>query len=252
VKSIGGIRVSSAFVREKGLVDDRRWMLVDNNKIFMTQRDHPRLSLFKTERTGHSFCIRYGQDVLDLPAPSNLNGEPETVRVWDDMVSVKFADASVNKWFSDRLAFPCNLVWFPEENFRPVDPDYAVGKENVSLADGYPLLVIGQASLDDLNTRLTEPVPINRFRPNLVFTGGKPYEEDHWKSFRVGNNRFLGVKTCGRCVTTTVNQETGEKGREPLLTLSRYRREGEKISFGQNVLAVDHNEIREGDEISFE
>jgi uncharacterized protein len=132
-----------------------------------------------------------------------------------------------------------------------VDATYAINQEQVSLADGYPMLIIGQASLDDLNRRLVDPVPMNRFRPNLVFTGGMPYEEDEWRSFRIGINKFAGVKPCSRCVMTTINQETGEKGWEPLTTLSGYRKRDGEVYFGQNVLAIDHHEIHEGDEISF-
>ena len=127
--------------------------------------------------------------------------------------------------------------------------EYKINDENVSLADGFPLMIIGMASLDDLNHRLKVPLPMNRFRPNLIFTGGEAYEEDGWKNFTVGKNRFAGVKPCARCVTTTVNQETGEKGMEPLVTLSKYRKKDNQVYFGQNVLAIDKNEIHEGDEI---
>jgi uncharacterized protein YcbX len=113
-------------------------------------------------------------------------------------------------------------------------------------------LIIGQATLDDLNNRLKDPIPMNRFRPNLVFSGGEPFEEDDWKGFVVGSNRFAGVKPCARCIVPTINQDTAEKGREPLLTLSTYRKRDNEIYFGQNVLAIDHKEIHEGDEIKVE
>ena len=116
----------------------------------------------------------------------------------------------------------------------------------------YPVLIIGQSSLDDLNQRMKEPLPMNRFRPNIVFTGGEPYEEDGWKNFRIGQNRFVGVKPCSRCVLTTVNQDTGKKGIEPLATLSTYRMRNNKVYFGQNLIPLDHNEIAEGDEIVLE
>ena len=109
--------------------------------------------------------------------------------------------------------------------------------------------MIGQSSLDDLNSRLEFPVPMNRFRPNLVFTGGQPYEEDSWKLLTIGNNKFAGVKPCSRCVLTTVDQNTGEKGKEPLATLAKYRQHENKIYFGQNLLSIDHHTIHEGDEI---
>ena len=120
----------------------------------------------------------------------------------------------------------------------------------VSLADGYPLLIIGESSLADLNKRLAFPLPMNRFRPNLVFRGGEPYEEDIWRNFTVGRNRFVGVKPCARCVLTTVDQDTGKKGIEPLLTLAKYRKRDGGVYFGQNVIALDNYEIKEGDGIT--
>ena len=143
----------------------------------------------------------------------------------------------------------CRLVYFPEVNQRPVDEKYRIENDQVSLADGYPYLIIGQSSLDDLNSKLTNPLPMNRFRPNFVFTGGKPFEEDNWRNFAIGKSRFAGVKPCGRCVLTTVNQETTERGTEPLATLATYRRTNNKIYFGQNLLALTCHDIYEGDTI---
>ena len=144
---------------------------------------------------------------------------PTTVNIWDDTVSAFDVDGSYSQWFSELLESPCRLVYFPEENSRPVDPRYKVNHEQVSLADAYPFLIIGQSSLDDLNSRLTEPIPMNRFRPNFVFTGGEPFEEDTWRNFSIGSTRFVGVKMCARCQLPTVNQDTAEKGAEPIKTL---------------------------------
>jgi len=151
--------------------------------------------------------------------------------------------------FSVRLGVKCKIVSCPEENRRPIDPEYGINQEQVSLADGYPFLIIGEKSLADLNKRLKQPLPMNRFRPNLVFSGGNAFEEDAWRNFRIGNNRFVGVKPCSRCAITTVNQDTAEKGIEPLATLSTYRKRDGKVYFGQNVIAIDHGKIFEGDEI---
>lgn len=249
VKSLGGIRMTSASVMEKGLTNDRRWMLIDDRGKFMTQRTTPPMALFKLKAQGDTFVVRHGDDELILPGRGTLEGEQITATIWDDEVQVVEASPAHSAWFSKRLGIPCRLVEFPEQNPRLIDEQYRTGEEHVGLADGYPLLVIGQASLDDLNTRLDSPVPMNRFRPNLVFTGGTPYEEDTWKTFAVGKNKFKAVKTCARCVLTTVNQDTAEKGREPLLTLSRYRKQGDRILFGMNVIPIDCNTINEGDEI---
>ena len=159
-------------------------------------------------------------------------------------------DDNVHEWFSKYLGFSCQLVSFPEANDRPVDPLYSINEEHVSLADAYPFLIIGQRSLDLLNDKLEQPVPMNRFRPNFVFTGRDAHEEDQWREFTIGSNRFAGVKLCARCVLTTVNQDTAEKGIEPLYTLSTYRKVANKVLFGQNLVALDHGIVKVGDRIS--
>lgn len=248
VKSLGGIRVRSAKVCEKGLYADRRWMLVDDQGKFLTQRAYPKMALFKLRQSGEGFEVMFGADMIRLPEPPTT-GETMPATIWNDTVQVLQAPSSFHPWFSERLGMACRLVHFPESHARVVDPMYRLNNENVSLADGYPILIIGQSSLDDLNNRLAAPVPMNRFRPNFVFTGGAPYEEDGWRNFRVAGTKFVGVKTCARCVLTTVDQDTGIAGREPLLTLSKYRRQGDRILFGQNVIPVDFNEVHEGDEV---
>jgi len=251
VKSLGGIRLRSARVQEKGLQFDRRWMLTDENGKFLTQRKIPRMALFKLHQQDGAFHISFEKDTITLPSEAPAGAEKKAA-IWGDEVMIAEAPDSFHQWFSDRLERPCRLVAFPESNERLIDAKYRPAQENVSIADGHPLLVIGQASLDDLNTRLEQPVPMNRFRPNLVFTGGAPFEEDAWRKFSVGKNRFLATNPCGRCVLTTVNQDTGVQGREPLLTLSRYRKKNEGIYFGMNVIPVDYTEIYEGEEITVE
>jgi uncharacterized protein YcbX len=250
VKSLGGIRMHSAKVLPKGLDHDRRWMLIDAENKFMTQRVYPQMALFKVEYQSGNFSICHSDQLTDLPFQSESN--PIKAQVWDDAVEVYEVSPQHSEWFSQIMGMNCRLVSFPENNIRPVDPRYAINDDHVSLADSYPLLIIGQSSLDDLNQRLKEPLPMNRFRPNIVFTGGEPYEEDGWKSFRIGQNRFAGVKPCSRCVLTTVNQDTGIKGIEPLATLSTYRMRENKVYFGQNLIPLDHNEIAVGDEIVLE
>jgi uncharacterized protein YcbX len=251
IKSLGGIRVQSAKVCQKGLAFDRRWMLVDELGKFMTQRADPALALFKLHMDDHFLHVSFQHDRISIP--KFLTSATTTIQatVWDDTVTTTEVDASVSAWFSAKVGKHCKLVAFPEQNSRPVDTNYQRNNEHVSLADGFPYLIIGQASLDDLNAKLEKPLPINRFRPNFVFVGGEAYEEDQWTNFKIGKNAFVGVKPCARCVLTTIDQETGLKGVEPLATLAKYRKKENKIYFGQNVLAIDHNEIYEGDEITF-
>lgn len=250
IKSLGGIRLKNARVSPKGLHLDRRWMLVDENNQFLTQRVHPKMALFKLHLDSDQLAIRFKEDTLVVPVAAPVEREVQAT-IWDDTVTVNELGNHYARWFSDRIGFPCKLVSFPEENARPIDPRFRLNEQNhVSLADGYPLLIIGQASLDDLNKRLAKAVPMNRFRPNLVFTGGQAYEEDTWRDFKVGATRLVGVKPCARCVLTTVDQETAAKGAEPLATLSSYRKVENRVLFGQNVIPIDYTTIQEGDEIT--
>ncbi|NOT74640.1 MAG: MOSC domain-containing protein [Cyclobacteriaceae bacterium] len=251
VKSLGGIRLKSSQVMGKGLRYDRRWMLVDENNMFMTQRICHSMALFKLSFVENGFKIQFKTDSHILPLHHQVIDTPLDVQVWDDRMKAFEVSEESSRWFSERLGLNCKLVFFPEENQRLIDEKFRVNNEQVSLADAYPLLVVGQSSLNDLNERLEDPVPMNRFRPNLVFTGGEAFEEDQWKDFTVGSNRFVGIKPCARCILTTINQDTAEKGREPLLTLSNYRKRDSKIYFGLNSVPVDQNEIKEGDEIIF-
>ncbi|HEY9045155.1 MAG TPA: MOSC N-terminal beta barrel domain-containing protein [Ohtaekwangia sp.] len=250
IKSLGGIRLSSAKVMEKGLQYDRRFMLVDNEGKFMTQRVYPAMALFKLSMHDSTLTVQYQQQTLTLPVIPEIHTPDTTVQIWDNTVQAHEVHPSYSQWFSERLGLSCRLMFFPEKNERPVDPQYKVNDEHVSFADAYPFLIIGQSSLDDLNSRLKEPVPMNRFRPNLVFTGGEPYEEDTWRNFSVGQNEFVGVKPCARCVLTTVNQDTAIKGAEPLKTLASYRNRNNKIYFGQNLVAINHFPIQVGDSIN--
>jgi len=242
----------SAQVMGKGLRYDRRMMLIDETDTAITQRVYPKMALFKTSISGEQLKIKYGQHELTLPLEEHGLSSPLDVSIWNDRVKAFEVSTLHSEWFSEILGMRCRLVFFPEENERPIDPRYEVNSENVSLADAYPFMIIGQSSLDDLNSRLEEPVPINRFRPSFVFEGGDSYEEDNWRNFTIGDVRFVGVKMCDRCVLTTVNQNTAEKGVEPLKTLASYRKADNKIYFGQNLVALDHTVVNVGDRIALE
>jgi uncharacterized protein YcbX len=255
VKSLGGIRLTSAKVMEKGLLHDRRWMLIDENNIFMTQRAHPVMALFKPAVDTNRLTITKknavnNQSSISLDINTSSLGASFKCKIWDDEVEVCEVDPLISEWFSIQMGMTCKLVSFPEENSRPVDARYKINNEQVSLADAYPFLIIGQSTLDHLNSKLQEALPMDRFRPNFVFTGGEPHDEDNWREFSIGKTRFVGVKLCARCPLPTVNQETAEKGIEPLLTLSTYRKRENKVLFGQNLVALDHYEVSVGDKIT--
>lgn len=252
IKSLGGIRVEQAQVMEKGLEWDRRWMLVDENNQFLTQRDVHEMALFKLQFNDHTLTVSFGSDVLHVPLLSTHAAHVSKAMIWDDEVTVVEGDPQHSQWFSDRMKRKCRLVFFPEENRRQIDANYVKDTMNVSLADGYPFLLIGQRSLDDLNRRLEHAVPMNRFRPNFVVAGAEPYAEESWSQFSIGKIQFQGVKPCARCNIPTIDQATGASGKEPIRTLSRYRRSGEKVLFGQNVIARGEGIIRVGEKVLVE
>ena len=252
IKSLAGISLGSAIVEERGLQYDRRWMLVDEKRQFITQREVPRMATVKIEVGDGSLHASMNGDRIEIPAGPGT-GETANVKIWSSSVKGEFYPAAVNEWFSTRLETNCRLVLMPETTKRKVSPFYAVRKfkDTVSFADGYPFLLIGEASLADLNSKLDEPVPMNRFRPNFVVKGSGPFEEDTWKRIRIGSTEFHVVKPCARCVMTTVDQVRGEKaGKEPLRTLSSYRNRNGNVLFGQNLIAdKPGGSVKVGDEV---
>lgn len=256
VKSLGGISLTEAVIEEKGLQYDRRWMLVDENGGFLSQRVFPRMATFKMAVVENGLQVTHGSDRLEIPFEP-LPGEKTRVKIWDDLTDAIVYPTTVNDWFSLHLQKDCRLVKMPEETRRQVDPEYAVrqAQDVVSFADAYPFLLIGESSLQDLNSRLGKPVPMNRFRPNLVVSGAGPFAEGEWKVIRIGETVFHSVKPCARCVMTTIDQATGlSDAPEPLKTLTRYRlvrKNGKnKILFGENLIAESAGKmIRLGDKI---
>lgn len=252
VKSLAGISLNEAVVEDRGLRFDRRWMLVDEANQFMTQREFPVMARIRVAMNGSHFTAAIDDKSLDISV------KPETdvfanVKVWSSSVNAQIFGKETNGWFSEVLRKNCKLVLMPEETRRTVNPIYAVRrfKDMVSFADGYPFLLIGEGSLADLNSRLETPLPMNRFRPNLVVEGSEAFAEDTWKRIMIGETEFHVVKPCERCVITTVDQERGEKvGKEPLKTLATYRNQNGNVLFGQNLIAEQAGgSIYVGDEI---
>jgi hypothetical protein len=250
IKSLGGIAVSNALVTDRGLQYDRRWMLVDNNHVFLTQREWAAMALFDVAIQAEGLLVTHKPDGAAMLIPFEpQTSEVITVEVWSDYCKAIVVSHEANQWFSELLNMDCKLVYMPDVVKRSVDGRYAMDEEIVSFADGYPMLLIGQSSLDDLNNRLQEQLTIRRFRPNIVFTGGVPFEEDELEAFTINNIHFFGVKLCARCVITTINPDTAAKGKEPLRTLATYRMENNKIYFGQNLLHKGNGMIQVGDAI---
>jgi uncharacterized protein YcbX len=251
IKSLGGIRVDSSLVTDRGLAHDRRWMLVDENLRFLSQRECHRMALLQTAIDGAGIRVSLKTDPhQSFVVPfAPVSRESVEVEIWDDRCAALAVSAEADRWFSRMLGLPCRLVYMPEETRRYVDPTYAMNRDITSFSDGYPILAIFQESLDDLNARLAEKIPMDRFRPNLVLKDGNPYDEDRLGAFRIGDMIFRGVKPCARCVVTTIDQQRGTASAEPLKTLSTYRQVNHKVMFGQNIVVSGTGNIRVGDHI---
>lgn len=237
VKSLGGISLQTAEVERRGLKNDRRYLLVDENRRFMTQREFPQMAFLKLSFAENGFSVFNikNNSVMLVPFESTSN-ETIKVKIWKDVCNAVTVDKNLDLWFSNAISKKCSLVYMPDNEKRIVEKEYIDEDHIVSFADAYPFLIIGQASLDDLNSRMQIPIPINRFRPSFVFSQGNPYEEDNWKKFKIGAVEFEAVKPCARCVITTTDQQTAVRNDEPLKTLSTYRKINNKVMFGMNLV----------------
>jgi len=249
IKSLPGIRLNKAKCLSKGLKFDRRWMLVDSKGKFISLRNERKLINFTIDQTGLGFDIGSSEMKSTIQLPHTLaDGDERKVKIWDDEVISLQGNLGWDDWFSEALGRAVSLVYFPEENDRKIKEKWQVEGESVSLADGYPYLIIGQNSLDNLNQKLKKPIGVERFRPNFVFKGDESYSEFLWKEFSIGDVDFMGLKPCERCIVTTIDTITGIAEKEPLKTLSKEKID-EKIVFGQHVLARETGEVKIGDDI---
>lgn len=255
IKSLKGISLRESIIERKGLQFDRRWLLVNDKNEFLTQREFPKMAALAVEVGKKELRVSDGANALEIPLEPDAANKA-SVKIWSSRVRAVIYENDVNDWFRDALQTDCKLALMPEESQRKVNYFYAVHKDDaVSFADAYPFLLIGENSLADLNSRLDEKIPMNRFRPNFVVSGGEPFAEDDWKKIRIGDAVFHVVKPCGRCVITTIDQEKGSfTGKEPLKTLATYRipkrSVKRKIMFGQNLIAETLGvRVKVGDEV---
>lgn len=252
IKSLGGIDLERSELTSRGLAYDRRWVLVDQTNRFVSQREHARLALLQPHlgKVYMTITDRSGQ----LPPLEFALGEPETtaeeVTIWDDTVPARPVTSIADDWFSTFLQMPVRLMYMHEASVRPADPRYAITEQDkVSFADGYPILIISKASMELLNSKLDDPLGVNRFRANIIVSGIEAHEEDSWREIRTAKQTLYGVKPCARCVMTTIDPKTGTVGKEPLKTLSTYRKVGHKILFGENFIPKEEGSVHVGDEI---
>ena len=244
VKSLRGISLATVRVRLRGFERDRRWMLVDEDGTFFTQRTHPQLAEFEVAIAHDRLEVSFANTGF-ISIPYFAAGRREhSVRVWDDKVKALEGPEPVNKWFSRYLEKKCRLVYMPDSTMRRLNPKYSETEDAVSFADGYPVLLTSQGSLDDLSSRMGEDLPMD-----LVISGASPWDEETWQRVRVGKATFRVVKPCPRCVVTTADQKTGERGKEPLATLATFRKKDGEVFFGMNLIPDALAEISVGDEV---
>lgn len=250
IKSLAGIPVQSAKAEEMGFEYDRRWMLIDEENQFITQREHPILSQFYPQIKEDSIEISHLDTTHEFLIGENLS-EPIFSKVWDDESKVVEVNKTTSKWFSEALGFSCKLVKILNKGDRKHDSSRLNQILNVSLADGYSYLLIGSKSFDQLNERLEEKITIQRFRPNIVITTNLPHEEDFFGTFQIGNVKFKNAKPCGRCVMVNTNPANAIVSKEPLKTLSLYRTSNNLVYFGTNILSLQEGIISVGDTLKF-
>lgn len=251
IKSIAGNALQAAEVEPRGLRGDRRWMIVDGEGRFVTGREIGALTQIHATADGDTLQLAAaGHATIRTVAQHHAPRIRSTV--WKSTVDALPADAAGDAWLSAVVGRPLRLVFMDDTAHRAVNPEFGKPGDEVSFADGYPLLLISQAALDALNVKLAAPVSMRNFRPNLVVAGTAPHAEDTWRRIRIGEIDFDIVKPCTRCIFTTVDPETGERdpGGEPLRALIGYRRDPSGVTFGQNVIPRGTGTLRIGDPVT--
>jgi uncharacterized protein len=251
VKSLRGVSLREGIVESVGFAGDRRWMIIDQSNKFITQRQHHKLAQIQSVITQSGVELRHARHgVVEVLYPSATT-QPETVLVWRDAVRA-VVTSSATEYLSTFLGLPARLAFLYDVGARAVDPAFGNPDDRVSFADGFPYLVTNTASLDDLNKRLANPIPMDRFRASLVIAGAPAWAEDTWRRIRVGEVTLRIIKPCSRCAIPTLDPLTGEQpdGNEPLQTLAKFRRDAEGgIMFGQNAIAETTGKLSVGDAV---
>ena len=252
LKSATGIALSNSWVDDYGLNFDRRFVITDANGQFITARTKPRLCLIKVHLSEYGLVL----NAPDMPALQinyqKLSPTYKTITVWEDNIQAQYGNEDYDLWISQYLNTPCQLLYFGERSQRLVNNSH----KQVSFADGYPLLLISQASLNDLNNKMALPlnkkITMSQFRPNIVVDNCDAFAEDTWLHIRIGEVEFEVAKPCSRCIFTTINPQNAEinQQQEPLNTLKNYRQVASgDVMFGQNLIALNQGSIKQGDEV---
>lgn len=266
IKGCGGYAQDTCSIVAGGLENDRRYMIVDENGRMVTRREDARLAWIELAPSKTGFAASLAKASLakasvarsetsSLILPRKMEDAPEEFSdwvessVWSDKPRAKLHPEG-SRWLSRALGRDLRLVYLPDESLRPVNPARAQPGDLVSFADGYPLLLTSESSLDDLNSRLDVPISMERFRPNVVVRGSESFAEDTWAALTLGGVRCVLPKLCDRCVVTTIAEGSGEKGKEPLKTLATFRRWNGAVWFGANVIARGVGIVAVGDAVA--
>ncbi len=251
IKSLGGISLTQSEVLEEGLKYDRQWMLVDKDGQFLTQRQNADLAKFKCEIRDDQLLINYGLDKTQFSlhqATENI----KRVQVWSSKLKAPEVDPLISEWFSDHLGTEATLVAKTSISKRPKRLFVPPYKTSLGFSDGYPILLLGTASMHALNQRCPEEIPADRFRANIYLDTETPHIEDEKISFKLGTAQLKVIKPCARCTVITIDQTNGKKGKEPLKTLAGYRLKRKKIWFGANAICLKAGQISMGDKVQLE
>ena len=249
VKSLGRTVLPQMQFDRFGPQGDRRYLVADGDGRFVTQREHPRMALIQV--TLNAVSLEFSAP--DMPAFSlataYANAPQRRVTVWRDSVQACDMGDAIANWLSAYLGIAVRLYHMPDSSVRPVDPNFGSADDRVSFADGFPVLLIGAASLQAFNSALPEPIGCERFRPNIVVAGAEPYAEDNWRRVRIGALEFDVVKPCSRCVIPSIDPRTATKQPIVVQTLAKLRRRGNAVYFGQNLIHRGRGSIALGDEV---
>lgn len=249
IKSLGGISVSSSICELEGLQYDRRWMLVDQNGQFLTQRENAELALFSCALEEKKLIVKYKTKTITIPF--GHTNEIKNVKVWSSNLKANEVSHEASQWFSALLKQETYLVKMTDISKRHKILLTKPFSTYVSFADGYPYLILSEGSMKTLNEKLSTPLPADRFRANILVDSSQAHIEDSWRNFQLGTAELKVIKPCARCVVTTIDQKTGQKGKEPLKTLASYRQKDNKIYFGANAIMIKSGIINVGDQLSF-
>jgi len=260
IKSLAGISVKSAKVTVKGFEHDRRFMLVDENNRFLTIREFPKMTRLQPILTEEGLQLKsLDTEIENLFIPLNTKNEKsEKVLIWNAEVEAISISPKIDSWFSEVLGAAIKLVQMPEYSMRPVDTTsgYKPSGKFVSFADAYPFMMMGEAAITDLNDRHSgeQTFSVQRFRPNIVFSGGYPNQEDEIENFTINGISFTGLENCARCTIPNVNPTNGvvDENTEPLTTLSKYRLQNRKIYFGRNLVHSGTGVVQVGNLLELE